>query len=213
MVAPEGRIFLAKARKDAANWHDRSCRAGVFYMHRTQHFTRRTALGMVAAWPAGMFSQPASASQAEVLTAAEFTDERNTAHRLAELTCPLLLVNLWAAWCPGCRTEMPTMQALASLLGPDKIDVVLLSHPMNWTGDLTYVHEARLPFRHWRLSNRVPEATVAAAFRVEGNRFGLPQSLVFAGKRRELVAAYLGSRDWTAPGQLRLARAWLDAAG
>jgi thiol-disulfide isomerase/thioredoxin len=182
-------------------------------MHRTQHFTRRTALGLVATWQAGVLSQPASASQAEVLTAAEFTDERNGVHHLSELTRPLLLVNLWAAWCPGCLSEMPTMRALASRLGPDAIDIVLLSHRMNWHGDLAYAHEAGLPFRHWRLSDRVPEAVVATAFHAEGNRFGLPQSLVFAGTRRELVAAYFGSRDWTAPEQLRLARGWLDAVG
>jgi len=182
-------------------------------MHRTQHFTRRAALGMVATWQVGMFSQPASASQAEVLAAAEFTDERNIVHHLNELTRPLLLVNLWAAWCPSCRAEMPTLQALASRLGPDKIDVVLLSHPMNWDADLAYARDAGLPFRHWRLSNRVPEPVVAVAFRVQGDRFGLPQSLVFAGRRRELVASYLGSRDWTAPDLLRLAHGWLDSVG
>jgi thiol-disulfide isomerase/thioredoxin len=182
-------------------------------MHRTQLFTRRTALGLATTWPIGILSHPASASQAEVLTAAEFTDEQNTVHHLNELTRPLLLVNLWAAWCPGCLTEMPTMQALASRLGADEIDVVLLSHPMNWSADLAYARKASLPFRHWRLSSRVPETVVAAAFRVQGDRFGLPQSLVFAGKRRELVASYLGSRDWTAPEQLRLARSWLDSVG
>jgi hypothetical protein len=184
----------------------------IIYMHRTQPFTRRTALGLAATWQAGMYSQPASASQAAVLTAAEFTDERNTAHRLTELTRPLLLVNLWAAWCPGCLTELPTMQALASRLGPDAIDIVLLSHAMNWGGDLAYARRAALPFRHWRLSNRVPDPVADAAFGVEGDRFGLPQSLVFAGKRREPVASYLGSRDWTAPELLHLARGWLESA-
>ena len=183
------------------------------YMHRPPHFNRRTVLGIVATCQVGMFSRPASASQAEVLAAAEFMDERGTLHHLNELDRPLLLVNLWAAWCPGCVTEMPTMQALTSLLGPDAIDVVLLSHAMNWNGDLTYAHRAGLPFRHWRLSSRVPEAVVATVFRVEGDRFGLPQSLVFAGKRRELVASYPGSRDWTAPEQLRLARGWLGSVG
>ncbi len=179
-------------------------------MHRTQHFTRRTALGLMAS---GLFWQPAAASQADVLAAAEFTDERNAVHHLDELTRPLLLVNLWAAWCPGCLAEMPTLQSLASRLGPEAIDVVLLSHGMNWNGDLAYARDAGLPFRLWRLSDRVPQAVVANAFRVQGDRFGLPQSLVFAGRRRALVASYLGSRDWTSPEQLRLAHGWLDAVG
>jgi hypothetical protein len=105
------------------------------------------------------------------------------------------------------------MRALASRIGPDAIDIVLVSHPMNWNADVAYAREAGLPFRHWRFSSRVPETVLATAFRIEGNRFGLPQSLVFAGRRRELVASYLGSRDWTAPEQLRLVQGWLDSVG
>lgn len=182
-------------------------------MHQTRHFTRRIALGLAATWQVSMVSRAASASQADVLAAAEFIDGHNIVHHLTELTRPLLLVNLWAAWCPGCVTEMPTMRALATRLGPETIDIVLLSHPMNWNADLAYARAAGLPFPHWRLSGRVPEAVVASAFHMQGDRFGLPQSLVFAGRRRELVASYLGSRDWTAPEQLRLARGWLDALG
>jgi thiol-disulfide isomerase/thioredoxin len=182
-------------------------------MHPGHHFGRRTALGLLAAWQVGMFSHAASASQADVLTAAEFIDESNTVHHLGELARPLLLVNLWASWCPGCLAEMPTLRALVSRLGPEAIDVVLLSHPMNWNSDRVYARKTGLPFLHWRLSSRVPEALVAGAFRVQGDRFGLPQSLVFAGRRRQLMASYLGSRDWTSPEQLRLAHGWLDAAG
>ena len=182
-------------------------------MHPGHHFGRRTLLGMSAAWRAAMFSHPASASQADVLAAAEFDDESNTVHHLGELTRPLLLVNLWASWCPGCLAEMPTLLALVFRLGPDAIDVVLLSHPMNWNTDRAYARQTGLPFLHWRLSSRVPETVVATAFRVQGDRFGLPQSLVFAGRRRQLVASYLGSRDWMSSEQLRLAHGWLDVAG
>ena len=182
-------------------------------MQATHHFSRRTALGLLTTWPAGMLPRPAAASQAEVLTAAEFTDGSNTIHHLSELGRPLLLVNPWAAWCAGCLAEMPALQALATRLGRNAIDVVLLSHPMNWNADRGYARETGLPFPHWRLSSRVPETVAAAVFGMQGDRFGLPQSLVFAGPRRQLVASYLGSRDWTAPGQLRLAHDWLDAAG
>ena len=172
---------------------------------------RRTALGLLATLPVGLSARrTAAASQAEVLAEAEFTDARNGVHRFSELTRPLLLVNLWAAWCAGCLTELPTIQALESRLGPGVMDVVLLSHAMNWRGDLAYARDARLPFRHWRLSARMAEA---AAFGVERDRFGLPRTLVFAGQKRMLVASHLGSRDWADPEQVRLARGWLRTAG
>lgn len=181
--------------------------------HRSYH-PRRAILAGLAAWQIGLPVRPAAAaSQAEVLAVAEFTDGQNTPHRLSELTRPLLLVNLWAAWCAGCLEEMPTIMALAARLGPDSMDVVLLSHDMNWRGDLAYARQMRLPFRHWRLSSRLPETVVNTAFRIEDGRFGLPQTMVFAGRNRALVEYHEGSRDWTAPEQVRLARGWLSTAG
>jgi hypothetical protein len=188
-------------------------------MHQTPRLVRRTALALLATWPLGATARRASAAspaevrQAEVLTQAEFTDPQGTPHRLGELTRPLLLVNLWAAWCAGCLEELPTIRALTAVLGPDAIDVVLLSHEMNWQGDQAYARKAGLPFRHWRLSAQAPGKVTAAAFRIEADRFALPQSLVFAGRDRVLVRSEEGSQDWAAPGQVRLARAWLAAAG
>ncbi len=132
---------------------------------------------------------------------------------MGELTRPLVLVNRWAAWCAGCREELPTIRTLASLLGPEAIDVVLLSHEMNRRGDQDYARKAEMPFRHWRLAAQVPESVTAAAFRIEADRFALPQTLVFAGRNRTLVRFQGGSQDWAAPDQVRLARAWLAAAG
>ena len=78
---------------------------------------------------------------------------------------------------------------------------------------MAYARETKLPFRHWRLSAEAPEAVVAAGFRIENDRFALPQSLVFAGRNRLLVHSFEGSQDWAAAEQVRLARAWLAAAG
>jgi thiol-disulfide isomerase/thioredoxin len=187
-------------------------------MHR-QPFMRRSALRLLAGWPLALAARRTAAAssmevrQAEALMAAEFADAHGATHRLSELTRPLVLVNLWAGWCAGCLNELPTIRALASRLSPDAIDVVLLSHDMNWQGDLAYARKAELPFRHWRLATQVPAAVVAASFRVENDRFGLPQSLVFAGRNRTLVHSFEGSQDWAAVERIRLAQAWLAAAG
>ncbi|HTB44273.1 MAG TPA: TlpA disulfide reductase family protein [Acetobacteraceae bacterium] len=208
-------------------------------MPQSPRLVRRTALGLLATLPLGVTARRASAAstaeapqteapqteapqaevhqvearQAEALAHAEFVDPQGTPHRMSELTRPLVLVNLWAAWCPGCLEELPTIHALAALLGSESIDVVLLSHAMNWHGDQSYMRSANLPFRHWRLSGQVPESVEAAAFRMEADRFALPQSLVFAGRDRVVVRAQEGSLDWMAPDQVRLARRWLAAAG
>jgi thiol-disulfide isomerase/thioredoxin len=191
-------------------------------MRQPPRLVRRTALGLLATWPLGVASRRASAAsaaapaevrQGEALAHAEFVDPQGMPHRIGELTRPLVLVNLWAAWCPGCLEELPTIRALAALLGSEAIDVILLSHAMNWRGDQSYLRAANLPFHHWRLSAQVPESVEAAAFRMEADRFALPQSLVFAGQDRAVVRAQEGSLDWMAPDQVRQAQRWLAAAG
>jgi thiol-disulfide isomerase/thioredoxin len=188
-------------------------------LHRRQSFSRRTALALLAGWPVSlpvaraMAAPPPETRQAETLLQARFVDAAGTTHRLAELTRKLLLVDLWAAWCPGCLTELPALRRLAERLGPDAIDVVMLSHGMNWAGDLAYASRTGIPFHHWRLAPNTPDSVVTAAFRIDGDRFGLPQSLVLAGQQRVLVGATIGTSDWSSPEQIRLARTWLDASG
>ena len=176
---------------------------------------RRAAITALAGWPLASRAMAANsaveARQAAALLGAEFVDAAGDLHRLSELARPLLLVDLWAAWCPGCVEELPTIARLTRQLAPEMIDVVLISHEMNWQDDTAFARKNQLPFRSWRLSPR-SAALTDAAFRMESDRFGLPQSLVFAGQARTLVQAELGSLDWCAPPQLRRVRAWLAAA-
>jgi thiol-disulfide isomerase/thioredoxin len=179
---------------------------------------RRTALTMLAGWPVGlrasraMAAPPAETRQLDALQRSGFIDAQGSAHHLAELTKPLVLVNLWAAWCPGCLSELPEIRTLAQRLGPDAMDVVMLSHSMNWEGDVAYARRAAIPFRHWRLAPMAADGVVADAFRIEDARFGLPQSLILAGRGRVLVGSSLGTQDWSSAEQIRRARAWLAAA-
>ncbi len=46
---------------------------------------------------------------------------------LADFRGKTVLLNVWATWCPPCREEMPTLDALQAELGSDKFEVVALS--------------------------------------------------------------------------------------
>ena len=46
---------------------------------------------------------------------------------LSDLKGKVVLVNLWASWCPPCRAEMPGIEALYKKVDHSKIDFVMLS--------------------------------------------------------------------------------------
>ncbi|MDO9405697.1 MAG: TlpA disulfide reductase family protein [Polaromonas sp.] len=47
--------------------------------------------------------------------------------RMADLKGRAALLNFWASWCEPCRAEMPTLQQLADLYGPDKLLVLAIN--------------------------------------------------------------------------------------
>jgi thiol-disulfide isomerase/thioredoxin len=60
-----------------------------------------------------------------------FVDELDNRLTLADFTGKVLLVNIWATWCPPCREEMPSLDRLQSQLGSDKFAVVTISTDLN----------------------------------------------------------------------------------
>lgn len=46
---------------------------------------------------------------------------------LSDLEGQVVLLNIWATWCPPCREEMPSMQRLYERLGPEGLRIVAVS--------------------------------------------------------------------------------------
>ncbi len=70
----------------------------------------------VAPWPAG---QPAPALQA--------LDMQGRTWTLAGLRGRAVVLNFWATWCPPCRAEMPSLQQLGEIYGPEQLQVLALN--------------------------------------------------------------------------------------
>jgi len=70
----------------------------------------------VTPWPA---SRPAPPLQA--------LDMNGKTWRLADLHGRAVVLNFWATWCPPCRAEMPSLQQLAEIYGPERLVVLALN--------------------------------------------------------------------------------------
>ena len=61
------------------------------------------------------------------LTAISFGDGNGKKLTIADWKGRVVLLNLWATWCPPCRHEMPFLEDLEARLGGDNFQVVAVS--------------------------------------------------------------------------------------
>lgn len=57
----------------------------------------------------------------------QFSDPAGRPTSLSKFRGRILLLNLWATWCPPCREEMPALDRLNARLGGDRFTVVTLA--------------------------------------------------------------------------------------
>ncbi|MEE9376342.1 MAG: TlpA disulfide reductase family protein [Rhizobiaceae bacterium] len=57
----------------------------------------------------------------------KFQDKDGLPKTLADWQGRTVLLNLWATWCPPCRAEMPSLDALQKELGGENFEVVAIS--------------------------------------------------------------------------------------
>jgi thiol-disulfide isomerase/thioredoxin len=61
------------------------------------------------------------------LSALSLIDTHGKTWRLDDFKGRAVLLNFWASWCEPCRAEMPTLQQVADLYGPEKLLVLAIN--------------------------------------------------------------------------------------
>ncbi len=129
-----------------------------------------------------------------------FTDAEGRAVTLADFRGRVVVLNAWAMWCPPCREEMPTLQALQAAYSPDQVLVlpVNVDHADDGIAAAkVFIAEHDLPFygdRRFQLPFELPG----------GN--AMPRTVIIGADGR--IRAWMkGGADWNSAE----ARAIIDA--
>lgn len=109
----------------------------------------------------------------------------------------VVLVNFWATWCEPCRAEMPSMQALADRLGPDRLVVVGVNYQESEVRIQRFL--ATMPVKFTILLDRDGAAAKAWTRRI------FPTSVLVGpdGRARTVV---VGEFDWASEATEKLVR-------
>lgn len=118
-------------------------------------------------------------------------DLQGQAVRLSQLRGKVVMLNVWTTWCPPCRKEMPTMEALYRRLRD--ADFVLLAVSQDVDGHKTvlpYIREGGYTF------------PVLLDVRGEvGRRYGVtgyPETFII-DRQGNIVYHHIGYNDWSQP--------------
>ena len=119
-------------------------------------------------------------------TSGEITDSK------ALFSDKVVVLNLWATWCPPCRKEMPDLVRLADLLPKDQFLVVGLSVDNNLEDVQNYIKEMNIPIpMFWDAGGQSIAAPILKAFRY-------PETFVF-NRKGMLVERVVGTFPWASP--------------
>ena len=128
-----------------------------------------------------------------------FSDGAGRPTSLAAFRGRVVLLNVWATWCPPCREEMPTLDRLQAALGGPGFEVVALSIDH---GGLPVVRDF---FDRTRIKHLQPYLDTFGDAQSSLAVAGVPLTLLIDREGRE-IARKLGPATWDDPRIVQLIR-------
>ena len=175
-----------------------------------RRFTGSLALGLVAAM-GGLSPLAARAADAfrftpypkpRPLPAVSFLNAQGKPTSLAAFRGKVVLLNVWATWCPPCVKEMPTLNKLQELLGGKDFAVLPLSVDK---GGVFAVQS----FYQDNFIDHLPVYVDPTTKVLDGlNILGTPTTILIDKQGRE-IARTLGPQDWDQPSVIAQLRQYM----
>ena len=110
----------------------------------------------------------------------------------------VVLLNIWATWCPPCVEEMPSMEKLHQELKDEEFEILAVS--IDESGA-----EAVLPFIEKHKLSFPALIDTKGAMKSLYRTTGVPESFII-DKDGMVVEEIIGPRDWAAAGAIRFFR-------
>lgn len=140
------------------------------------------------------------------LPALRFADDNGRTLHLDHFRGKLVLLNIWATWCPPCVAEMPSLDRLQAMLGGGDFEVVALSIDAGGAG-LNAVRRffESVGIRYLRVYH---DASGKAGFDL--GAFAVPTTLLLNGLGHE-IGRITGEAAWDSPEAIATIRRQLAA--
>ena len=119
------------------------------------------------------------------------TDAEGGEVRLSDMEGDLLVVNLWATWCPPCIAEMPTLGALQERFADRGVRVVAVS-----VDELAKTEEAKAALARLSEGRLDFYQDYTRAILFSSRAPGMPTTILYDRHGREL-ARVAGEADWS----------------
>lgn len=115
--------------------------------------------------------------------------------RLSDLHGKVVFLNFFASWCPPCRNEMPSMQALYSKLKGRDFEMLAVSVDRDQSKLKAFLAKNKFTFKILRDADGV----VASQYNVGG----IPATFI-VDKKGKLAGSFVGGRDWAEPASIEM---------
>jgi thiol-disulfide isomerase/thioredoxin len=122
--------------------------------------------------------------------------------QLSNLKGNIVFLNFWATWCPPCRAEMPSMQALYERFGDKGLEFIAVDIMEKETDILEFLDSYKLSFpilldSYGNVANKYGISAIPATFII--------------GRDGNIIAKVAGARKWDTPEMINAFEALLAA--
>jgi thiol-disulfide isomerase/thioredoxin len=115
----------------------------------------------------------------------ELTDASGNTISMSSLKNKVLFINIWATWCPPCRKEMPSIQALYDRVNSPDVEFILVApEDRNKLNEFLKSNDLQLPV--YQITKGLP-AVLSDEY--------IPRTFI-VDKFGKIVHKHVGERDW-----------------